>query len=158
MKERGSAPLGDNRGTVALRIPDQPDAIDLLIVVGKNSYDKTEIGSTMGLVAFSLMLVIAAFESRDEKGSTFRLETFDNRTVNITAVVEVTLAVLIAKGDFLPSLLGTVKLTGEQWLIAAAPALLLFIAWELGKAIARRRESDAQVTVPSPSAAVPVST
>ena len=133
-------------------------AIDLLIVFGKSTYDKTEIGSTMGLVAFSLMLVIAAFESRDEKGSTFRLETFDNRTVNVTAIVEITLAVLIAKGDFLPSLLGTVKLTGEQWLIGAAPALLLFVAWELGKAIARSRESDAQVTVPSPAGAVPATT
>ena len=133
-------------------------AIDLLIVFGKSTYDKTEIGSTMGLVAFSLMLVIAAFESRDEKGSTFRLETFDNRTVNVVAIVEITLAVLIAKGDFLPSLLGTVKLTGEQWLIGAAPALLLFVAWELGKAIARSRESDAQVTVPSPAGAVPATT
>jgi Ca2+-transporting ATPase len=128
-------------------------AIDLLIVFGKNTYDKTEIGSTMGLVAFSLMLVIAAFESRDEKGSTLRLETFDNRTVNITAVVEIALAVLIAKGDFLPSLLGTVKLTGEQWLIGAAPAVVLFIAWELGKAIARRKSSGTPVA--EPAAVVP---
>ena len=30
-------------------------------------------------------------------------------------------------------------LTGRQWLIGAAPALVLFIAWELGKVIARRR-------------------
>ena len=53
-------------------------AIDLLIVFGKNHYDNVEIGSTMGLVAFSLMLVVAAFESRDEKASILRLETFDN--------------------------------------------------------------------------------
>jgi Ca2+-transporting ATPase len=37
-------------------------AINVLIVLGKNEYDSTAIGSTMGLVAFSLMLVIAAFE------------------------------------------------------------------------------------------------
>ena len=131
-------------------------AIDLLIVFGKDHYDKSEIGSTMGLVAFSLMLVIAAFESRDEKGTAFRLETFDNKTVNITAVVEVALAVLIAKGDLLPSLLGTVKLTGEQWLIGAAPAVLLLLAWELGKAIARRRATapqEPQRTSPAPVSA-----
>ena len=126
-------------------------AIDLLIVFGKHQYDKTEIGSTMGLVAFSLMLVIAAFESRDEKGTAFRLETFDNRTVNITAAVEIALAVLIAKGDLLPSLLGTVRLTGEQWLIGAAPAVLLLVAWELGKAIARRRA--AAPATPTPASA-----
>jgi hypothetical protein len=113
-------------------------AIDAMIVFGKNQYDKVEIGSTMGLVAFSLMLVIAAFESRDETGSILRVETFDNRTVNITAVVEIVLAILIARGTFLPPLLGTATLTGEQWLIAAAPALVLFVLWELGKALGRR--------------------
>jgi P-type Ca2+ transporter type 2C len=132
-------------------------SIDLLIVFGKDQYDKTEIGSTMGLVAFSLMLVIAAFESRDEKGTAFRLETFDNKTVNITAVVEIALAVLIAKGALLPSLLGTVTLTGEQWLIGAAPAVLLVLAWELGKAIARRRETPQDQPQPAGSAPVDAS-
>ena len=108
-------------------------AINLVIVFGKNSYGKAEIGSTMGLVAFSLMLVIAAFESRDEKASILRTETFDNRTLNITALVEIVLAVLIARGGVLTSLLGTAGLTDDQWLIGAAPAVLLLILWELGQ-------------------------
>jgi Ca2+-transporting ATPase len=114
-------------------------AINLLIVLGENQYDSVGIGSTMGLVAFSLMLVIAAFESRDEKASILTSKTFDNRTVNLTAIVEVVLAILIAEGTFLPPLLGTTPLTGNQWLIGAAPALLLLIGWEFGKLIARRR-------------------
>ena len=93
----------------------------------------------MGLVAFSLMLVVAAFESRDEKASILRLETFDNNTLNITALVEIALAILIARGGVLTSLLGTAQLSGTQWLIGALPALVLFISWELGKAIARGR-------------------
>ena len=72
------------------------------------------------------------------------METFDNNTLNITALVEITLAILIASGAFLPSLLGTADLSGAQWLIGAAPALVLFIVWELGKAIARRRADSAQ--------------
>ncbi len=44
-------------------------AINPVIVYGENPYGKGEIGSTMGLVAFSLMLVIAAFESRDERAT-----------------------------------------------------------------------------------------
>jgi P-type Ca2+ transporter type 2C len=123
-------------------------AIDVLIVFGKDHYDKVEIGSTMGLVAFSLMLVIAAFQCRDQLGSVLRLETFDNSTVNVTIVIEVVLAILIARGSFLPPLLGTATLTGEQWLIGAAPALVLFVLWELGKALARRRTSPATATVP----------
>jgi Ca2+-transporting ATPase len=129
--------------TVALAGVFMSAAINLLIVFGKDHYDKTELGSTMGLVAFSLMLVVAAFECRDEKGSILRQETLDNRTVNLTALAEVGLAILIAKGAFLPSLLGTSDLTGTQWLIGAAPALLLFLAWELGKLIARRRSGPA---------------
>ena len=96
-------------------------AIDVLIVFGKNEYDKAEIASTMGLVAFSLMLVVAAFESRDEKASILRLETFDNNTLNITALVEIALAILIARGGVLTSLLGTAALSSAQWLIGALP-------------------------------------
>jgi Ca2+-transporting ATPase len=114
-------------------------AINLLIVHGENQYDSVVVGSTMGLVAFSLMLVIAAFESRDEKASILTSNTFDNRTVNLTAIVEIVLAILIAEGNFLPPLLGTTQLTGNQWLIGAAPAFVLLIGWELGKLIARRR-------------------
>ncbi len=134
--------------TVALAGLFMSVAINLLIVFGENEYDKTSIGSTMGLVAFSLMLVVAAFESRDDKMSILRQETFDNRTVNMTAVVEVALAILIAKGVFLPSLLSTTELTGEQWLLGAVPALLLFIGWELGKWVARLRTSDAEAAEP----------
>ena len=124
-------------------------AIDGLVVAGKNQYNNAEIASTMGLVAFSLMLVVAAFESRDEKASILRVDTFDNRTLNITAVVEIALAVLIARGAALTSLLGAAALTSTQWLFGALPALVLFIAWELAKAIARRRTSSVQQTVPA---------
>ena len=124
-------------------------AIDGLVVAGKNQYNNAEIASTMGLVAFSLMLVVAAFESRDEKASILRVDTFDNRTLNITAVVEIALALLIARGAALTSLLGAATLTSTQWLFGALPALVLFIAWELGKAIARRRTRSVQQTVPA---------
>ena len=124
-------------------------AIDGLVVAGKNQYNNAEIASTMGLVAFSLMLVVAAFESRDEKASILRVDTFDNRTLNITAVVEIALAVLIARGAALTSLLGAAALTSTQWLFGALPALVLFIAWELAKAIARRRTRSVQQTGPA---------
>jgi Ca2+-transporting ATPase len=123
-------------------------AIDLLIVFGKDHYGDVAIGSTMGLVAFSMMLVVAALECRDQKGSILRMETFDNDVVNVTVLVEVVLAILIARGGLLTSLLSTQALTGEQWLIGGAlPALALFILWELGKLIARRRTRGAQAAI-----------
>jgi Ca2+-transporting ATPase len=113
-------------------------AIDALIVFGTNTYGSADVASTMGLVAFSLMLVVAAFESRDEKASILQVETFDNSTLNITALVEIALAVMIARGAALTTFLGAAPLSSTQWLIGALPALVLFVAWELGKAIARR--------------------
>ena len=123
-------------------------AINLLIVFGKHEYN-VAIGSTMGLVAFSLMLVVAAFECRDQTGSILRIETLDNNIVNVTIVVELALALLIARGGVLTSLLGTQALTGRQWLIGALPALVLCILWELGKLIARRGAEPAQAAIPA---------
>ena len=124
-------------------------AINVLIVVGENQCDKTVIGSTMGLVAFSLMLAVAAYESRDQKGTILRVETFDNKTLNITIVIELVLAILIARGGVLSGLLGTVSLSGGQWLIGAAPAVLLFVLWELGKLLARRGEKSGHEVAPA---------
>ena len=123
-------------------------AIDLLIVFGKHHYGSVAIGSTMGLVAFSVMLVVAAFESRDQTGSIFRMETLDNNVVNVTMLIELALALLIARGGVLTSLLGTQALTGRQWLIGAIPAVLLLILWEAGKLIARRGAESTQAAVP----------
>ena len=124
-------------------------SINAIIVFGENQFDKVEIGSTMGLVAFSLMLVIAAFESRDQRGTALRVETFDNASLNITALVEIALAVLIARGGVLTDLLKTDTLTSTQWLLGAAPAVVLLILWEIGKLIARRRSGSPQQAVPA---------
>ncbi len=115
-------------------------AINLLILLGKHEYSSVAIGSTMGLVAFSLMLVVAAFECRDQTGTILRMETLDNNIVNLTILAELALALLIARGGALTSLLDTQQLTGRQWLLGALPAVLLAALWELGKLAARRSE------------------
>ena len=110
----------------------------LLIVIGKNYYGSIQIGQSIGLVAFSLMLVVAAFESRRERGSAFSTETFNSPRMNKTALVEIALAYLITQADFLNKLLGTVSLTFAQWGMALLAAVVLLLLWELGKLIARR--------------------
>ncbi len=127
-------------------------AIDLLIVFGKDHYHSVAIGSTMGLVAFSVMLVVAAFESRDETASIFRMETLDNNVVNVTMLIEVALALLITRGGVLTSLLGTQALTSRQWLTGAIPAVLLLGLWEVGKLIARRGAETAPAAAPAEAA------
>ena len=110
----------------------------LLIVIGKNYYGSIQIGQSIGLVAFSLMLVVAAFESRRERGSAFSTETFNSPRMNKTALVEIALAYLITQADFLNKLLGTVSLTFAQWAMALLAAVVLLLLCELGKLIARR--------------------
>lgn len=113
--------------------------INLVIVFGQHQYDKVEVGTTMALVVFALMLLVAALECRDQEATVLRTETFDNKSLNIALLVEIALAIMITQADFLRSLLGTAMLTSEQWLIGAAPAVALLVLWELGKWIARAR-------------------
>ncbi len=116
----------------------------LLIYIGNNYYGNIQTGQSIGLVAFSLMLVVAAFESRQEKASILNPETFNSPRMNKTAVIEIALAYLITQADFLNKLLGTTSLTFPQWALALLAAVTLLLLWELGKLIARRRGATAR--------------
>ena len=115
--------------------------LDALIHLGKSHYGSTVIGSSMGLTAFALMLVVAAYESRSTLGSTLTSDAFDNSRMNWTALVEAALAVLVTQLDAFNRLLDTRPLTAGQFGLALASAVLLLGLWELGKLIARRQAS-----------------
>jgi len=110
-----------------------------LIYLGTVLYGSGQVGSSIGLTAFILMLVVAAFESRSELATTLSRETFDSRRMNLIALAEVAGAVLATSSDFFGRLLNTKPLTGSQWGLALLAAVLLFALWELGKWLARRR-------------------
>ena len=63
-----------------------------LIAYGKSHYGSVAVGTSMGLTAFSLMLVASAFQARSVTGSVLTLDTFDNRNLNRTAIAELVLA------------------------------------------------------------------
>ncbi len=109
-----------------------------LISYGTGHYGNVLIGTSMGVTTFSLMLVAAVFQARSVTGTALTVDAFDNRRLNIAALIEVLLAVLITQTDALRILLGTVQLTLTQWSLALAPAVTLFFLWELGKLVARR--------------------
>ena len=110
-----------------------------LIATGKNHYGSIKTGQSMGLVAFCLMLVVAAFEARNETGTAFGTDTFNSSRMNLTALAEVAGAFLITQADFMRRLLGTAPLTARQWGLALLAAVVLLLGWEAGKWIARRR-------------------
>ena len=109
-----------------------------LIAVGKNHYGSIKIGQSMGLVAFSLMLVVAAFEARSEKDTAFDAGIFNSSKMNVIAAAEVAGAFLITQANFMNKLLGTAQLTAAQWGFAFLAAVVLLLGWEAGKWIARR--------------------
>ena len=103
----------------------------------------------MGLTAFSLFIIVAAFQARSVTASALAVETFDNRNLNWTAAAELVLAVLITQWEVLRRIFGTVELTLAQWSLALVPAVLLFFVWELGKVIARRTTDHSQQEMPA---------
>jgi Ca2+-transporting ATPase len=109
-----------------------------LISYGTRQYDSVAIGSSMGLTAFSLLIVASAFQARSVTATALTAETFDNRQLNWTALLEVVLAVLVTQMDVMRRIFGTEQLTVGQWALALVPALALFFLWEVGKLLARR--------------------
>ena len=114
-----------------------------LVYVGEQNYDNTAIGSSIGLTAFALMLVVAAYECRSLTTSALASATFDSSKLNWTAIVEIALAVMVTQMDIFNRLLDTVPLTAGQFGLALAAAVLLLALWEIGKLIARKQSSSA---------------
>jgi P-type Ca2+ transporter type 2C len=121
-----------------------------LIAAGKNHYGSIKTGQSMALVAFSLMLVVAAFEARSETGTAFDMDIFNSSRMNLIAVAEVAAAFLITQADFMNRLLGTTQLTAAQWGFALLAAVVLLLGWEAGKWIARRRAPAKHAITPGP--------
>ena len=120
-----------------------------LIATGKNHYGSLKTGQSMGLVAFSLMLVVAAFEARSQTGTAFDADIFNSSRMNVIAAAEVAAAFLITQADFMQRLLGTTRLTAAQWGFAFLAAVVLLLGWEGGKWIARRRARAHRATGPA---------
>jgi P-type Ca2+ transporter type 2C len=114
--------------------------LDALIYFGEHHYHSRVVGSSIGLSAFALMLVVAAFESRSVSLSVLARETFDNPKMNWTALAEIALAVMVTQMDLFNRLLKTVPLNAPQFGLALATAVGLLVLWEFGKLLARRRE------------------
>jgi Ca2+-transporting ATPase len=120
--------------------------MDAMIAFGQHHWHSAAVGSSIGLTAFALMLIVAAFECRSPWHTALRSDTFDNPKMNWTAAAELALAVMITQMDLFNRLLGTTPLRHGQFLLALASAVLLIALWEAGKLIARRRLEEAAVS------------
>jgi Ca2+-transporting ATPase len=130
-------------------------SLDALIYFGKEHYHSTVVGSSIGLSAFALMLIVSAYESRSVTASVFSSDTFDNAQMNWTAAGELALAVMITQMDLFNRLLDTTPLRAGPFGLAVASAVVLLALWELGKLLARRREVTQPPSVGAARAAAP---
>ncbi|MFE3113506.1 cation-translocating P-type ATPase [Kitasatospora indigofera] len=109
-----------------------------LIKLGENHFGSVHIGSSMAFTAFALCLIVAAFECRSETESALRTTTFDSKQMNLAALSEFLLAVLVTQVDGFRRILGTAEIDLRQFGWALLSAVVFLALWELGKALARR--------------------
>jgi P-type Ca2+ transporter type 2C len=116
-----------------------------LIQLGKSHFGSLETGQSIAFTSFAFMLIVAAFECRNETGSVFTTATFDSKQMNWAALGEFAIAILTTQMDAFNRILGTTDLDMQQFRWALVPALALLALWELGKVVARRyaRTADA---------------
>ena len=135
--------------TVGLAGPAITIALLGLIKLGQAHYDSVATGQSIAFTAFSLCLVVAAFECRSETGSVLTAATFDSKQMNWVALTQLVLSVLVTQMDGFRRLLGTTEIDARQFGWALLAALALLVAWELGKLLARR--SRARLLSPAPA-------
>jgi Ca2+-transporting ATPase len=109
-----------------------------LIQLGKSHFHSLAIGQSIAFTSFAFMLIVAAYECRNETESAFTTATFDSKQLNWAAFGEFVLAVLTTQTDAFQRVLGTTALNMQQFRWALIPPVALFALWELGKLIARR--------------------
>ena len=116
-------------------------AICLLVDIryGTRTVHSLKVGATLAITAFAFFRIVCTFESRSLTDSILHSSTFDCKEINLIAIGEIVLALLVVEFDVLQRLLGTTALHGGvQWTLAVVPAVALLIVWELGKLTARR--------------------
>ncbi|WP_405714296.1 HAD-IC family P-type ATPase [Streptomyces xanthophaeus] len=112
-----------------------------LIRLGQSRYDSVATGQSIAFTAFSLCLIVAAFECRSETESVLTASTFDSKQMNWVALAQLVLSVLVTQMDGFQRILGTTEIDARQFGWALLAALALLLVWELGKLVARRSKA-----------------
>jgi Ca2+-transporting ATPase len=123
-----------------------------LLSVGSEHYGSAVVGTSLAMTAFAAFRIVSCYESRSMTGSAITLASFNSKQLNYIVLFEVILLILVVSFDLLKAWMGTTDLTWSQWGLALAPAGVLFVLWEIGKAIARaagRRAEGAEAAGPA---------
>jgi Ca2+-transporting ATPase len=101
----------------------------------------TAVARTMGMTTFAIANVFFSFTVKDELRSIFDLDTLaDRRLLKATALSAIAILVGTELRIF-HRILGTVSLTGREWIICIVAALTVVAASEIRKLYLRSRAS-----------------
>jgi Ca2+-transporting ATPase len=99
----------------------------------------TAVARTMGVTTFAIANVFLSFTVKDDLKSFFSVETFaDRRLLKATAMSSVAIVFGTSLGIF-NRILGTVSLTGKQWIACILAGFTVVLVSELRKLVLRRR-------------------
>ncbi|MFL5937327.1 MAG: cation-translocating P-type ATPase [Gaiellaceae bacterium] len=101
----------------------------------------TAVARTMGMTTFAIANVFFSYAVKDELRSMLSPETYaDRRLLKATALSAIAIVVGTELGVF-HRILGTVSLTGREWIVCILAALTVVVASEIRKLYLRSRAS-----------------
>jgi Ca2+-transporting ATPase len=100
------------------------------------------VARTMGLTTFAIANVFLAYTVKDRLRSVLSEDTFADRKLLLATALSGVAILFGTELQIFNRILGTVSLTGEQWVICLLSAGTILVASELQKLILRRRAPD----------------
>jgi Ca2+-transporting ATPase len=116
-------------------------AIGTLIIEAAYTPAGTAVAATMGFVVFSLFNIALGLSARSETGTVFNRDNLsDRRQLQLYGIslLFVLLPVVFGIGD---RFIGTVEISGQQWLVCIVFAFAMLLIDEVIKFFMRRRRS-----------------
>jgi Ca2+-transporting ATPase len=102
----------------------------------------------MGLTTFAIANVFFAYAVKDRLRSIFSVDTFADRRLLLAAGLSGVAILFGTELQILNRILGTVSLTGQQWVVCLLAAAPILVASELQKLLLRRRLAAAESEQP----------
>jgi P-type Ca2+ transporter type 2C len=117
----------------------------LAVIAWADNNHTTAVARTMGVTTFAIANVFLSFCVKDELKSVFDPETFaDRRLLKMTGLSAAAILFGTELGIF-QRILGTVSLSGKQWIVCLLVALSVVVVSEIQKLVLRRRAANQAV-------------
>jgi Ca2+-transporting ATPase len=101
--------------------------------------ENVRTAETMAFITLSLCELFRAYTVRSERSSIFRIGIFSNKWMQYAVGVSIVLLLLVCTVPFLQNIFNTHFMTGQEWLVVIALALIPAVSEEVTKFFLRRR-------------------